>query len=58
MPIFLISILSVLTFGVNEDGSKIDAGSRAAMSLTLLLTSISYKFVGKNQLQVIIIIIT
>ena len=45
LPILLISILSLLTFGVNENGEKIEAGTRASMAITLLLTSVSYKFV-------------
>lgn len=50
IPATLFAMLSLLSFSVLEDGTKIDTGSRLSITLTLLLTSVAYKFVVANSI--------
>jgi hypothetical protein len=50
IPASLFAMLSLLSFSVSEDGAKIDTGSRLSITLTLLLTSVAYKFVVANSI--------
>jgi len=50
IPASLFAVLTLLSFSVLEDGTKIDTGSRLSITLTLLLTSVAYKFVVANSL--------
>ncbi|XP_065657599.1 gamma-aminobutyric acid receptor subunit beta-1 isoform X2 [Hydra vulgaris] len=53
IPIAVISCLSLVNFGLNEDGSKMDTSSRLSITLTLLLTAVAYKFVVSSALPVL-----
>ncbi len=50
IPIGLLSGLCIISMGINEDGSRLDTGSRLAITLTLLLTGVAYKFVVADSL--------
>eukprot|EP01038_Epipyxis_sp_PR26KG_P008610 gene8610-11638_t len=50
VPIFTLGMISFLSFGINEDGTKMDTGTRLGIVLTLLLTAVAYKLVASSSL--------
>jgi hypothetical protein len=50
IPMASFSLLSFLSFGILEDGTKMDTSSRLSITLTLLLTAVAYKFVVSSSL--------
>ncbi len=50
VPIGLLSGLCLISMSINEDGTRLDTSSRLAITLTLLLTGVAYKFVVADSL--------
>jgi hypothetical protein len=53
VPTGLLSIMSVISFGVNEDGSRMAMSDRLDIALSLLLAAISYKFIVNSSLPLL-----
>ena len=50
IPIMIISALSLISCGINEDGTRLQTSDRLGITLTLLLTGVAYKFVVASSL--------
>jgi hypothetical protein len=53
VPTGLLSIMSIISFGVNEDGSRMAMSDRLDIALSLLLAAISYKFIVNSSLPLL-----
>ena len=49
-PVMILTVMSFLSFVVESDGSKLSIADRLSVTLTLLLTSVAYKFVVASSL--------